>query len=377
MMSREGSAGDVIGATAVPKRIALVIGSMETGGAQRVALNLAEDFAARGIAVDLIPLVAQGPLLADGPLNVSLVQLGRRGRSSIFALRRYIQKTQPTAIIAFTFHANLIAALAHIGLGRRSSQILSVHSTFSAALREHSPAVRAILYIGTLLLYPFADHLVAVSEGAADDLARVARIDRARIVTIHNPVLDRNFEVAALDPIDHPWVASGIPLLVSVGRLSEAKDYPTLIRAFVRVREQLDARLLILGEGDRRAEIEELVRNSGVGGDIGLLGHIRNPIPWMKAADVFVMTSKREGFGNVLVEAMATGIPIVSTDCPHGPSEILEKGRWGKLVPVGNDQAVAGAILDSLWSEPVDGRARARDFAVEEAARKYLALIDR
>jgi glycosyltransferase involved in cell wall biosynthesis len=375
MMSREGSAGDVIGATAVPKRIALVIGSMETGGAQRVALNLAEDFAARGIAVDLIPLVAQGPLLADVPLNVSLVQLGRRGRSSIFALRRYIQKTQPTAIIAFTFHANLIAALAHIGLGRRSSQILSVHSTFSAALREHSPAVRAILYIGTLLLYPFADHLVAVSEGAADDLARVARIDRARIVTIHNPVLDRNFEVAALDPIDHPWVASGIPLLVSVGRLSEAKDYPTLIRAFVRVRERLDARLLILGEGDRRAEIEELVRNSGVGGDIGLLGHIRNPIPWMKAADVFVMTSKREGFGNVLVEAMATGIPIVSTDCPHGPSEILEKGKWGKLVPVGNDQAIAGAILDSLWSEAVDGRVRAWNFTVEEAADGYLALV--
>jgi glycosyltransferase involved in cell wall biosynthesis len=363
-------------APADAERIALVIGSMETGGAQRVALNLSEDFAARGFAVDLISLVARGPLLAEVPPNVSLVQLGRRGRSSIFALRRYLQQTRPSAVIAFTFHVNLVAALALIGLASHTRLILSVHSTFSAALREYSPGIRAILYIGTLLLYPFADHVVAVSEGAAEDLARVARINRRRIVVIHNPVLDQQLEIAASDPIDHPWLASRVPLLMSVGRLTEAKDYPTLIRAFARVREQIDARLLILGEGDSRDEIKTLIRDSGVGGDIGLLGHVRNPLPWMKAANVFVMTSKREGFGNVLVEAMAMGTPVVSTDCPHGPGEILENGKWGKLVPVGDDEALADAIVETLRSGGVDATKRARDFTVAAAADKYLALME-
>jgi glycosyltransferase involved in cell wall biosynthesis len=227
-----------------------------------------------------------------------------------------------------------------------------------------------------LLLYRSADHIVAVSEGAADDLARTVKIRRDRIATIHNPVLGQEFEAAASEPVEHPWVASGVPLLVSVGRLSEAKDYPTLIRAFARVREQLRARLLILGEGDRRVEIEGMIRRSGVGGEIGLLGHVRNPIPWVKAADVFVMTSKREGFGNVLVEAMATGTPVISTDCPHGPAEILENGKWGVLVPVGNEEAVANAILDVLRSETVDARVRACDFTVEKAADAYLALVN-
>jgi glycosyltransferase involved in cell wall biosynthesis len=167
-----------------------------------------------------------------------------------------------------------------------------------------------------------------------------------------------------------------VPLLMSVGRLTEAKDYPTLIRAFARVREQIDARLLILGEGDSRDEIKTLIRDSGVGGDIGLLGHVRNPLPWMKAANVFVMTSKREGFGNVLVEAMAMGTPVVSTDCPHGPGEILENGKWGKLVPVGDDEALADAIVETLRSGGVDATKRARDFTVAAAADKYLALME-
>ena len=377
MLSSEGFAGDMMGGNspADTERIALVVGSLETGGAQRVALNLSAELASRGIDVDLIPLVAKGPLLADIPSSVSLVQLGRRGRSSIFALRRYLLEAQPSAVIAFTFHVNLVAALAHIGLGRRSRLILSVHSTFSAALLEHSPAIRATLYVGTMVLYPFADHVVAVSEGAADDVARMARMNRKRILTIHNPVLDQNFQVAVDDPIRHPWLGSGLPLLVSVGRLSEAKDYPTLIRAFARVRERIDARLVIIGEGDKRGEIETFIQASDVGGDVDLLGHVRNPLPWMKAANVFVLTSKREGFGNVLVEAMATGTPVVSTECPHGPAEILENGKWGKLVRVGDDTALAEAIVETLEWGGVDGRARARDFTVAAAADKYLTLV--
>jgi glycosyltransferase involved in cell wall biosynthesis len=369
-----GKRSDATAPTDAP-RIAFVIGSLDTGGAQRVALNLAEDFTARGIAVDLIPLVAQGPLSADIPPEVSLIRLGPRGRSSILALRRYLLEARPSALIAFTFHVNLVAALAHIGLASHTRLILTVHSTFSAALREYPRTIRWILYFGTLLLYRSADHIVAVSEGAADDFARTVKIRRDRIATIHNPVLGQEFEAAASEPVEHPWVASGVPLLVSVGRLSEAKDYRTLIRAFARVRERTNARLLILGEGDRRAEIETLIRDSRLGEDVDLLGHVRNPLPWMKAADVFVLTSKREGFGNVLVEAMATGTPVISTDCPHGPAEILENGKWGALVPVGDHLAVSEAILDSLVLEPVDTRRRAEDFTVKSAAEKYLSLL--
>lgn len=356
-------------------RIALLVGSMVTGGAQRVAFNLAGEFADRGFAVDLIPIAATGRLLSEIPPGVSLRPLGRRGRSSVLRLRKYLREARPSALIAFTFHVNLLAALAHLALGNQTRLVLSVHSTFSGALREYSPVTRALFYPATLLFYRLADLIVAVSDGAAEDLAQVAHLDRKRIVTIHNPVIGRGFQAAADEPVEHPFLAAGAPLLVAVGRLSEAKDYPTLIRAFARVRQRIDARLLVVGEGDRRGEIEALISDSGVSADVDLVGHLDNPLPWMKAADLFVMTSKREGFGNVLVEAMATGTPVVSTDCPHGPAEILENGKWGKLVPVGDDQALADAIVESLRSGGVDARARALDFTVAAAAEKYLALV--
>lgn len=357
-------------------RIAFVVASMESGGAERVALNLAEEIARSGRQVDLVLVSAHGPLLPEVSPEVRIIDLRcERARRAIFKLRRYLRTVQPTAVIGFTFHVNLLTVLAHLGLGSRTRVILSVHSTFSGALREYSRVTRAIFYPATLLLYRFADWIVAVSNGAADDLARVAKLGRERIITIHNPVLGRGFDVAARESVHHRWIRAGLPVLVSVGRLSEAKDYPTLIRAFERVREVTNARLLIVGEGDKREEIEDIVRERGLDGDVELLGHVRNPLPYMKEADLFVMSSKREGFGNVLVEAMGVGTPVISTDCPHGPAEILEGGRWGRLVPVGDEVALADAIIATLQCGGVDARARAREFSVAAAADRYLGLL--
>lgn len=357
--------------------IAIVVSSMEAGGAQRVALNLAEEFHERGFDVNLILVSEKGPLLKDVPEGVRLISLNSpRARDAIFKFRRYIRDKKPSAIISFTFHVNAFAALSMIGLRSKTRLIWTVHSTLSEALREWRLAVRSWLKFLTIALSGRANSAAAVSKGAAADFARNARFGADRIVTIHNPVLGRDFEARASRPPDHLWLKEKVaPVVLAVGRLVGAKDYPTLLRAFARVVRQVDARLIIYGEGDRRGELAALVEELGLADRVALPGFVENPLPSMKTADVFVLSSSREGFGNVLVEAMATGTPVVSTDCPHGPGEILEDGKWGTLVPVGDDEALAEAIVGTLRHGGIDARTRAREFTVKAAADKFLALV--
>jgi glycosyltransferase involved in cell wall biosynthesis len=228
------------------------------------------------------------------------------------------------------------------------------------------------------VFYLKADCIVAVSEGVADDLVSEVGLPRSAIRVIYNPVVTPELAARAEEPLVHPWLVPGsAPVLLAAGRLSAQKDFPTLLRAFARVRAARPARLIILGEGELRAQLEAQAVALGLGEDVQFPGFVENPYAYMRRAGVFVLSSAWEGFGIVLVEAMACGAPVVSTDCPVGPAEILEGGRYGPLVPIGDDGALAHAILSALDCpmDPERLRARAGDFALEKIGRQYLEVL--
>jgi glycosyltransferase involved in cell wall biosynthesis len=197
--------------------------------------------------------------------------------------------------------------------------------------------------------YPWADEIVAVSKGVADDLALRAHVSRERITVIYNPAINGDFFERAQEPVQHPWFSpTKPPVILAVGRLATEKGFDVLIRAFARVRAQRLAKLMILGEGDQRPYLEALSRELRVEEDVCLAGYEENPYAYMARAQIFVLASHYEGFGLVLVEALALKLPIISTDCESGPREILQNGRYGDLVPVGSVESLAGAILSKL-----------------------------
>lgn len=226
-------------------------------------------------------------------------------------------------------------------------------------------------------MYPSADGIVAVSAGVADDLAQIINIPRCRVSVVYNPIFSNNIPELSKAQVDHAWLSRGQPpVIMAVGRFTQAKDFSNLIRAFSVLRKKTVARLIILGEGDLRESLEAVVSDLDLSNDVAFPGFVQNPYAWMSKAALFVLSSAWEGFGNVLVEAMACGTPVVSTDCPSGPAEILENGKWGDLVPVGDINALAEAMAAALDSrEHPDVAARAADFSVDQAVHGYLKAM--
>jgi glycosyltransferase involved in cell wall biosynthesis len=227
-------------------------------------------------------------------------------------------------------------------------------------------------------VYPWADAVIAVSDGVAEQVASLTGMPRERITTIYNPVVTPELLWRSREPVDHPWLAPGQPpVVLGVGKLKIQKGFRTLIRAFARVRAARPARLVILGEGARRRTLEALVDELGLREDVALPGYVENPWAWMSRASVFALSSRWEGLPGALIEAMACGCPVVSTDCPSGPAEILEGGVYGPLVPVGDAGALARAILELLDAPPDPARLRARAaaFCVDPALERYLEVL--
>lgn len=357
--------------------IALVAASMRMGGAERMTLNLAAEFARRGHRVDLVLIDRTGPLLDRVPPAVRVVGLGgARARQVIGALRSYLKRERPAALLSVAFQTNILTMVASLGLRRRPRIILSVRNSYSATLAAGSRMTRNLLGLATRWLYPRADKVVGISHGCSDDVRRKAGLPADRMATIYNPVLDVDFERRAAAPARPADRGDGErALIVTVGRLAPQKDHATLLRAFARLVRHQPARLLLIGEGDLRDDLEALARALGVADHVVFAGLRDNPYPAMREADLFVLSSAWEGFGNVLVEAMAVGTPVVATDCPDGPAEILEGGKWGRLVPPGDADALAAAMLDVLRGGGIDARERARLFTVGRAADQYLDLL--
>lgn len=359
-------------------RVAFYLPSLRGGGAERSIVTLANAFAARGLDVDMVLATAEGPYLADLASDVRLVDLGaRRVLTSLPGLSRYLRAEHPRALLAAMTHANVVAVMAH-RLSRVSLRlVLSERNTLSRSMVSVT-SLRSRGFLRMLrYAYTRADTIVAVSNGVADDLAHTVGLPRQRIEVVYNPIVSHAVFEKAAEPLDHPWFqAAAPPVILSVGRLNPQKDYATLLRAFAEVRQQMTCRLAILGEGASRDTLEALARDLGVWDDVTMPGFVPNPFNWMRKASVFVLSSAWEGLPGVLIQAMACGTPVVSTDCPSGPSEILAGGVWGRLVPVGDVEAVARAIEATLTSKTnPDVASRALDFGVEHAVDRYLAVL--
>lgn len=375
--------------------------------------RLAAGLAGRGHPVDLVVARTDAAYLAEIPDNINVVKLKEtpswRGRLAVLAgdlrgapellkpvllprkgawelrylpnLVAYLQHSRPAALISGKIYPNLIAIWAKHLAGVRTRIIVSER----VDTRQAGPGPKAHMWRQRFReplvrrYYPWAEHIVGVSQGVADDLVRRLGLPRERIATIYNPVMGDGILEKARQPLDHPWYAPGEPpIIISAGRLNVQKDFPTLLRAFARLRSERRARLMILGEGELRPELEALARTLGIAEDFALPGWAANPVAHMARADLFVLSSAWEGFGNVLVEALACGCPVVSTDCPSGPSEILDGGRYGRLAPVGDAEALAAAMAKTLDAPPAPEvlRARAEVFSVDAAVDRYLDLIE-
>ncbi len=360
-------------------RIALFTRDLAAGGIGRVIVNLTCGFAERGHAVDVVLARRRGPYLTQLAPSARVLDLGvDRTLWCVPGLVRYLRRARPRALIACAEGANVIALWAKRLAGGSTRVLITTHTNLSENARRASQTRGRLMPHFARRFYHWADDVIAVSEGVAADLAETARLDRQRIRVIYNPVDTASIVERAKEPLAHPWFGAGEPpVILSAGRLTRQKDYPTLIRAFAAVRERRAARLMILGEGEDRAGLETLARELGCAVDLSLPGFVANPYPFLAAARLFVLSSAWEGFGYALIEAMALGTPVVATDCPWGPGEILDRGRYGRLVPVGDVGALTHAIEEVLDG----GRAtngsleRAARFSTERISAEYLRAI--
>jgi glycosyltransferase involved in cell wall biosynthesis len=362
---------------ALPK-LALYLPSLRGGGAERVMVTLANAIAERGYAIDLVLAEAVGAYHAEVSSTVRIIDLkSSRVVSSLPGLIRYLRSERPVAILSAMGHANVVAVLAQKLAGVKTRVVVSERNTYSIA-SAHAQGWRSFCVKKLQRpAYLASDGIVAVSCGVADDLAKCLSIPRARIDVAYNPVVTESLLTLAQETMEQPWLTLGSsPLILGAGRLTKAKDFITLIRSFALVRATRPARLVIIGEGELKAELETEALKLGVHADVVLPGFIDNPFAVMRQADLFVLTSAWEGLPNVLIQAMACGIPVISTDCPSGPSEILEGGKWGRLVPVGDVSALSKAMIATLDErEHPDVAARAADFGVAQAVDKYLQVM--
>jgi glycosyltransferase involved in cell wall biosynthesis len=356
--------------------IAFFLPSVRGGGAQRVIVNLVQGMVQRGEPVDLALAVAEGVFLDELPRQARVVDLrASRLMGSLVPLIRYLRRERPRVLISSMSHANLVALWA-AKLARRATPVMvTVHNTMSESTGSNGGLERRLLRT----FYPWATSIVAVSRGAADDLARTTGVPRSRVEVVYNPVITPTILALARRPPDHPWYdPGGPPVILGVGRLTRQKDFLTLVRAFAELRRRRPARLIILGEGDARPALEALVAELGLSDDVALPGFRDNAPAYMARSALFVLSSVWEGLPTVLIEALAVGTPVVSTDCPSGPREILQEGRLGALVPIGNAPALASAMelaLDCGGPPLPTGALTA--FTLDAAVDHYLRLIGR
>jgi len=368
------------GQTRQARPIAVFLSFSGAGGVERMVVNLVGGLVDLGRQVDLVVMRAEGPHLVELPPEVRLVRLGvRHSLLAPPALARYLRRTRPRALLAAKDRAGRAAVLGRALAGTDTRIVLRLGTNLSTAMAGRPALARWLRYWPIRRLYPRVDQIVAVSQGVAEDTAEIARIPRERILVIRNPVITPKLPELARAPCPHPWLESGQPpLVLGMGRLTRQKDFPTLIRAFAEVRRERSCRLLILGEGNGRPRLEALVAELGIGVDVDLPGFQSNPFTYLARAALFVLSSAWEGSPNALTEAMALGTPVVSTDCPSGPRELLDGSRFGPLVAVGDVAGLARAMsatLDDHLPAAVLQSAVA-EYNQAESARRYLAVLD-
>jgi glycosyltransferase involved in cell wall biosynthesis len=361
----------------IKEKIALYLPSLVGGGAERVMVNLANSMAAKGVRVDLVVANAEGAYKNQVAQNVKIIDFGsKRSLASFPKLIGYLRREKPRALISALEHTNVLAIWAKRLAFVPTKNIITEHisSSLITYAAGYTPSkLRATLH-AMRFTYPLAEKIVTVSQGVADDLVQTIGISKNKLEVIYNPVLNDTMFQKAEQPINHPWFQLGEPpVILGVGRLEPQKDFPNLLRAFALLRKKRKARLVILGEGNLRPMLEALAKELGIEDDVQLPGFNSNPYAFMKRASVFVLSSVLEGLPTVLIEAMALGTPVVSTDCKSGPKEILGNSGYGMLVPTQNPEVLAAAIEKTLNSprQTIDQN-KLKRYTSEEATNNYL-----
>ncbi|QJC55779.1 N-acetylgalactosamine-N,N'-diacetylbacillosaminyl-diphospho-undecaprenol 4-alpha-N-acetylgalactosaminyltransferase [Polaromonas vacuolata] len=362
----------------ISNHLSIFLPDLRGGGAERVAVNLANSFIQRGYAVDIVLLSAEGDFLSDLHPNVTVVDLHvDRLRWVLFPLVHYLRQARPAVVLACMWPLTIAAVVARALSRVPTRLVVAEHTTWSRSELLKRPTVEWQIRKSMHWVFPAADGIVAVSQGAADDLARFANLEAQSITCIYNPVVGDGKPPAPEPLSPSGWWTGQHCKLLAVGTLKEIKDYATLLNAFALLRQRVDARLLILGEGECRPALVAQVRQLGIKASVFMPGFVKDISLYYQQADLHVLSSTGEGFGNVIVEALAVGTPVVSTDCPSGPREILCGGQFGRLVPMGNAAALADAMAESLAATHDTAAliARAQDFSIDKATDRYLELL--
>jgi glycosyltransferase involved in cell wall biosynthesis len=358
-------------------RLAFFISQLGCGGAERITVNLLRAAAETGLPIDLLLARAEGPLLAEIPPEVRIINFkAAKLQHAIPKIALYLRRERPRGVISQITHANLVCLIARALAGTKTPLVAVEHNHFSAM--RAAGGVRPRVERLARWLYPWADHIVGVSRGVARDVEECLGLPPHHVHTIYNPIVDARLLARAQDPCPHPWLqGSDRPTLLTVGRLAPQKDHATLLRAFAIVLRTRAARLVIFGEGTERARLESLRGELGLESAVDLPGLTDNPYAAMRRASLFVLSSRFEGLPTVLVEALACGCPTVSTTCPSGPAEILDGGRYGLLVEPENPAALAAGILKGLdhsWDRDLLRR-RGAEFSMAASLNQYLAIL--
>jgi glycosyltransferase involved in cell wall biosynthesis len=361
--------------TILPNHVTLFLPSLTGGGAERVMVNLASGLLERGFATDFVLADATGPYLPLVPPGVRLINLNvSRMLHAVRPLVSYLRRERPAALLVALDHAN-VAAMAAGCIARSDTRIvISVHATLGSGRTIRERTIPHLLSH----CHHWAHGIVAVSTGVADDLAATTAIPRSKITVIYNPVITPALFETAREHPPHPWFNDGrAPIVLGVGRLVPHKRFSLLIDAFAIVRRYLDVRLVILGEGPEQSALENQVHRRGLQELISLAGFVPNPYACIARAAVFAFTSSGlEGLPTVLIESLALGTPVVSTDCDYGPREILRGGALGVLVPVDDAFALAEAITATVRGPRRVVPAEALDpFRLDRALTRYQGVL--
>lgn len=360
------------------KRLAVLISFSGDGGVERMVTNLCAEFA-QHVQVDLLALRAEGRHVSRIPPQVNLIHLkAKHSWTSVGEIAEYLARVQPDALLVAKDRAGRAAIRARKKAGAMMPLWIRLGTNLSAALERKSAFNRWLRVTPMRRLYPQASGVIAVSEGVRQDTIAVTGLAAERIVVIRNPVITPALALQAAEPLPHPWLADKlVPVMIGMGRLTRQKDFPTLLRAFAAIQPQCPSRLILLGEGGDRSALQALAAALGVLEHVSFAGFQKNPYAWLSRADLFVLSSAWEGSPNALTEALALGIPCVSTRCPSGPDELLAEGRYGPLVAVGDHAALAQAMLATLAAPlPAEQlREAVAEYRVELSARRYLQQL--
>ena len=362
------------------KRIAFFSRYLQPGGVEEVTVTLANRLSERGYRVDILLAKGKGQLAKNVSREVDLVDFSRRRVwKCVFDLKKYIDTSRPDSVLSMQDRTSAVLIAASLMSSQNPNKVvvdqINLLEYIKGLDKVYGIGVRALVKI----FYPFADVVVGVSHGVIEDTKRLVGLPESKTRVIHNPVVsEKLYKDARVDP-ENPWLHSDtVKVILGVGRLHPQKNFPLLVRAFGKAYEEnQNLRLIILGEGSHRSEIESTITRLGLSDVVRLPGFVSNPYSYMARADLFALSSNYEGFGIVVAEALACGCPVVSTDCPSGPREILEDGKWGTLVPVGDEKALSDAMKESLDQEHDRQAYRERGamFSVEHSVDDYERVL--